>query len=251
MRTSNLNGLIGLILGAAVLAPLPAKAHFILQAPAALSTQPGGFNTPPYGGAQKSSPCGQADAGFMTTGAVTTFTAGQTITLTILETIPHPGNYRVAIAQNMAMLPAAPTVTPMGSDQCAVRAPVEPNPTLPVIADGLFQHTASFGNNPQSAQIKLPDGFTCNNCVMQVLEYMGNHAAPCYYYHCATVNIVSNATPDLATPAPVDMAMAETPPPPAMDTGCSFAPSHAAALSSVSPLLFLGLLGLRRRRRAS
>lgn len=240
-----------LIMAIGAFAPSLAQAHFILQAPNALSTQPGGYNTSPYGGAQKSAPCGQDDVGFATTGAVNNFTAGQTITLTILETVPHPGNYRVAIAQNMAGLPADPTVTAMGGDQCAVRAPVQANPTLPVIADGLFQHSATFGNNPQTTQIKLPDGFTCSNCILQVIEYMGQHGAPCFYHHCATVNITSNATADLATPTPVDMAMAETPPPPAMETGCSYVPAHAAPFASFSPLLVLGLLGLRRRRRAN
>lgn len=248
MRTAKTSLLI-MALGALV--PSLAQAHFILQAPNALSMQPGGYGVNPYGGPQKSAPCGQNDAGFTTTGAVNNFTAGQTITLTILETVPHPGNYRVAIAQNMGMLPADPQVTAMGGDQCAIRAPVETNPTLPVIADGLFQHTASFGNTPQTAQVKLPDGFTCQNCVLQVIEYMGQHGAPCYYHHCATVNITANATADLSTTTPADMAMAETPPPPAMETGCSYVPAHASALTSVSPLLFLGLLGLRRRRRAN
>jgi hypothetical protein len=252
MSTSITSGLIGLILGAALSCPLPAEAHFILQSPAALSTQPGGYNTPPYGGAQKSSPCGQADTGYATTGATTTFNAGQMITISILETIYHPGNYRVAIAPNMNMLPSAPTVTPMGGDDCAVRAPVDTNPQLPILADGLFQHSTNFNGTAQSAQIKLPDGYTCQNCVLQVIEYMKNHGAPCYYYHCATVNIVDNNAPDGGITMPPDMAMIETPPPPppAMETGCAYAPLQHATLLHFSPLALLGLVALRRRRRA-
>jgi len=251
MRTPISSSLIGLLFGAAMLCPGLAQAHFILQSPAALSTQPGDYNVAPYGGAQKSSPCGQADAGYATTGATTTFTAGQMITISVKETIYHPGNYRVAIAQNMAGLPAAPTVTPMGGDDCAVRAPIDTNPQLPLLADGLFQHSTNFNGTPQSAQIKLPDGYTCQNCVLQVLEYMKNHGAPCYYYHCATVNIVNNATDGGITMPPDMSMMTETPPPPpAMETGCSYAPTHPATLLHFSPLALLGLAALRRRRRA-
>jgi hypothetical protein len=58
------------------------------------------------------------------------------MTVTITETIAHPGHYRVAIAQDEAGLPAEPIVT-AGTTQCG-SAPIDPNPSLPVLADGVF-----------------------------------------------------------------------------------------------------------------
>jgi len=45
-------------------------------------------------------PCG--DEGAVKTGALTPFTAGETIDVTISETIFHPGHFRVALATESA-----------------------------------------------------------------------------------------------------------------------------------------------------
>ena len=181
------------------------------------------------GDPQKSAPCGPVGEGGTDTGMVTTVMTGTSFTLKITETVPHPGHYRVAIAQTEADLPPEPAVTP-GTTQCG-SVPIDSNPSLPVLADGVFVHTSSFGA-PQTTQIQLPAGMTCTNCVVQVLEFMSNHAAPCFYHHCAIVNVTTN---------PVDAGVDQ----PGSDGG------SCSSTGTSSPWVALALLALWRRRRVS
>jgi uncharacterized protein (TIGR03382 family) len=165
----------------------PALAHFKLNAPLSSTVQA------TNGDPQKTAPCGGGTA----TTDVTNYLPGQTITIDVDETIDHPGHYRVALAQSEALLPAPPPVT-AGATACG-SAPIDAAPVMPILADGLFVNlTAAQGAD--TAQITLPAGMTCENCVMQVIEFMSDHAAPCFYYHCAKVNI-SNAIPVDGAPA--------------------------------------------------
>jgi hypothetical protein len=101
----------------------------------------------------------------------------------------------VQLAADQASLPADPPVT-AGSTACGSTV-IEPNPTMPLLADGELVHTTAFGS-PQSFQVQLPPGFTCDNCVLQVAEFMSNHGlnnpGGCFYHHCATVSIVAAGT---------------------------------------------------------
>ncbi|MFO0595381.1 MAG: SCE4755 family polysaccharide monooxygenase-like protein [Myxococcaceae bacterium] len=170
------------------LVPQLALAHFILDAPAANFTQ--GI----LGDPQKAPPCGDDGSGSaMASGQVTTFVAGQTVTIKLRETIFHPGHYRVALGVNgPGDLPAEPPVT-AGATACG-SAPIDPNPAFPVLADGLLQHTMSFSGT-QTVEVKLPADVTCTNCTLQVLEFMSSHGlnnpGGCYYHHCATINVVA------------------------------------------------------------
>ena len=148
------------LLAAAVIAAsaAPARAHFSLVSPSCLSVQD------VLGNPQKGLPCGE---NLVATNAVTTYRPGQTITITIKETIYHPGHYRVLLAQSQAQLPADPPVvaadTPCGSTT------ITANPTLPLLADGLLLHSSPFpGDGTQTMTVKLPDNMTCTNCVLQV-----------------------------------------------------------------------------------
>jgi hypothetical protein len=97
---------LALALSAILAAPPLAFAHFVLHAPASWRDQ--NF----LGDPQKLGPCGDEGA-VADTGVVTAFSAGDTITITIDETIFHPGHYRVALAVNdRSELPAEPIVTP-------------------------------------------------------------------------------------------------------------------------------------------
>jgi MYXO-CTERM domain-containing protein len=157
-----------------------AQAHFRLQDPPADNAQNA------QGDPQKDAPCG---GGTTPTGAVSVFQQGSMISITIDETIFHPGHYRVAIAQTPDELPPEPPVTP-GDSECG-SAPIDPAPELPVLADGVLVHDAPF-NGEQTFQVQLPAGFTCDSCTLQILEFMSSHGAPCYYHHCATVTIQSD-----------------------------------------------------------
>ncbi len=170
-------------LGIAVLLGSSAtEAHFRLESPPAAFEQDAG------GDYQKSAPCGPSQAQELPTGIVTTFQAGSTISITIDETIYHPGHYRVALAVNdPSELPDAPPVTPVGNDPCGSTVIQDP-PVFPVLADGLIAHDAPF-SGPQTFEVTLPTDVTCDNCTLQVLQYMSSHGAPCFYYHCATIAI--------------------------------------------------------------
>ena len=179
----------GLVATAASLwAPAPANAHFILTEPAASLKQND------LGNPQKAPPCGD-EGGSPVSGEVTAYQAGQTITITITETIFHPGHYRISLGVNgPGDIPVEPVVTP-GSTDCG-SAPIDPNPVFPVLADGVFEHQKAF-DGPQTIKITLPKDVTCEHCTLQVLEFMSNHGlnnpGGCYYHHCSDISIKSDA----------------------------------------------------------
>jgi MYXO-CTERM domain-containing protein len=182
-------------LGATLGASATARAHFVLTSPAAAYEQSA------LGDPQKAPPCGD-DGSAVATGMVTAFQAGETITITIDETIYHPGHYRIAIAENdPSELPEEPPVTP-GSTPCG-SAPIMEPPVYPVLADGVFLHDAPFGE-PQSIDITLPD-ISCTNCTLQVIQFMTQHGlndpGGCFYHHCATISIEGGAA-DASTTMP-------------------------------------------------
>ncbi len=229
-----------LIIATLAVLSAPAYAHFHLDAPANVTTQD------TLGDPQKTAPCGGAGTA---SNMVTAVQSGSMITISITETIFHPGHYRVSLAQNEAALPPEPTVT-AGATQCG-SVPIEATPTFPVLADGLLVHTAAFSGQ-QTMQVQLPAGMECQNCVLQVLEFMSNHAAPCFYHHCATVNVTANApTPDAGALPGVDAAGGGGGGGggggSSSSGGCST--THSSAMG---PLVFaLGLILMHRRRRTS
>lgn len=172
------------LVGIAAIAPQDAAAHFVLDEPSASLSQ-GVLGDP-----QKMPPCGDG-AGGTSTGAVTAYQTGQTITITVHETIFHAGHYRVALAVNdRSELPAEPIVT-AGSTPCG-SAPIMDPPVFPVLADGALLHTAPL-SGPQSFEVTLPAGVTCDHCTLQVIEFMSNHPlnvpGGCFYHHCADISI--------------------------------------------------------------
>ncbi len=186
-RTTSLGMLCGLAICAAAVTTDDAQAHFRLESPAVMTVQADNGNP------QKDYPCG--DANMTLTGDSTAFTAGDTVTVTINETIYHPGHYRVALAMtDMSELPADPPITPSPDDQCAMTEIMNP-PVFPVIADGMLAHSEPF-NGEQSFEVTLPDDVECENCVLQVVQYMSSHAAPCFYYHCAEISIAPGSSGD-------------------------------------------------------
>ena len=173
-------------------AAAPAYAHFKLLQPAAWAVQAGD------GSPQKTGPCGN-ESSPVPTNAVTEYRTGDTISIQIDERVAHPGHYRVSLAADQASLPKDPTVTPTSDDACG-SLPIVTNPTLPLLADGLLVHTSAF-SSPQTAQVTLPSGMTCDHCVLQVVEYMSSHGAPCFYHHCANIKITTNG-PDAGPQIP-------------------------------------------------
>ncbi len=183
------------VLGAGLLGTTTARAHFILTSPPAVSEQ--NF----LGDPQKAPPCGDnGDA--VATGIVTEYQAGDVVTITIDETIFHPGHYRIALAVNdISELPAEPLVTPNNTDCGTV--PIQDPPVFPVLADGVFVHDQPF-DQPQSIDITLPADLNCNNCTLQVIQFMSDHGlnnpGGCFYHHCASLS-VQGGTPGTSTGA--------------------------------------------------
>jgi hypothetical protein len=162
----------------------PAFAHFVLQAPASFMSEDASGNP------QKLGPCGD-EGGGTTTGTVTAYQPGQTLTVTINEVVFHPGHYRVALSTtSRSELPAEPAVT-AASTPCG-SVPIQSPAVFPVLADGVLQHSAAFAG-PQSFQVTLPTDVTCSKCTLQVIEFMSNHPlnnpGGCFYHHCADISI--------------------------------------------------------------
>ena len=188
MVRGNLRNLISTAgVAAIVLAAVPAGAHFKLVKPDAWMSQNG------LGDPQKVGPCG--NDGFGTpTGKVTAFRPGETIEVTVNETIYHPGHYRVALAINdQSELPAPPPVVPVGNDPCGSTT-IDESPEFPILADNVLPHTSPLGG-PQTFTVTLPSDVTCERCTLQILEYMSSHAQPCFYYHCAEISIQDGPAP--------------------------------------------------------
>jgi hypothetical protein len=217
-----------------------AHAHFVLQSPPAYSTQNG------LGLPEKSAPCGQADPGtpVVPTNMITSYHAGDMVTITIMEAVFHPGHYRVSLAADQASLPKDPAITGDANSPCG-SAVIQDSSIAGVLVDNMLPHTDPF-TTPQSFQVALPAGMTCTNCTLQVVEFMSDHPlnnpGGCFYHHCAQVTVVpvGTALPDAGLLAP-DAAGATTPP---ASGGCSTgAPTGWLAGVAVGMLLVL-----RRRR---
>jgi hypothetical protein len=182
-----------------------ADAHFVLVSPAASLVQ----NR--LGDPQKIAPCGGVSANpargtppnpGIPSNAVTQLTGGSMLHLLIQETVFHPGHYRVALARTAAQLPPDPVVTTRDSDRgpWSVSAAIQDPPAAPVIADGLFAHTER-PMGLHETDIQIPNINCCLNCLLQVIQFMAEHAKNAdgdySYHHCAVVNI----TADPAKPA--------------------------------------------------
>ncbi|MFT5430061.1 MAG: hypothetical protein ACI9OJ_000734 [Myxococcota bacterium] len=164
-----------------------ASAHFVLMDPPSYADQ--NF----LGDPQKQPPCGQGATIIGPTGLTATYKAGSTISITIGEKIYHPGHYRVAIAQDPSLLPEPPPVT-VGTTDCGATI-IDANPVLPVLGDGLLLHDSPFSSD-QVMEVTLPDDFVCENCTLQVIQFMAEHGlnnpGGCFYHHCAVISVVAD-----------------------------------------------------------
>jgi hypothetical protein len=172
--------------------PAVADAHFVLVEPSATLVQD------QRGDPQKLGPCGgtSADAG-TPSNIVGKVQGGQKLHLKLMETVYHPGHYRVALAVNsLDELPADPKAVTRESDTGprSVSAPIQNPPQTPVLADGLFVHTAKSAD-PFETDIQLPN-ITCPKCTLQVVEFMAEHGVnkdgEFYYHHCANLAITAD-----------------------------------------------------------
>jgi hypothetical protein len=167
-------------------------AHFHLIEPASW------LQESQLGDPQKMAPCGgtSADPG-KPTGSVTTVQGGEKLHIKLRETVFHPGFYRVALAVNSRdELPPDPVAKtePTANGPRSVSAAIQYPPAPPVLADGLFPHTAKFDKEVET-DIDIPN-ISCSKCTLQIVEFMAAHGlnkdGDYSYHHCAVLQIHAN-----------------------------------------------------------
>ena len=195
MKKHTLNAALLLALG---FVTLDAQAHFALVSPASWIEQD------EQGDPQKMAPCGGtlADGGTRT-GAVTEVQGGSMMRLAINETVFHPGNYRVAIARKMNLLPGDPEAVMKETDKGprSDHAVIIKNPKPPVLLDNLWENRERR-TGPIETEIKIPN-IDCEGCLMQVIQFMEGHPGQreggFSYHHCAVLNIKADMSLPLDT----------------------------------------------------
>ena len=165
---------VGVVVGA-VLSSNSAvtRAHFKLLEPASWLV------SNDRGDPQKAAPCGgdAKDKG-TPSNIVGKAVGGSKIHIRVLETIYHPGHYRVALAVNSRdELPPDPVTTTRQTEKGprSVWAVVQSPPQKPVLADGLFPHYTT-PSQPQTYEtdIELPN-VNCAKCTLQIVQWMADH----------------------------------------------------------------------------
>ncbi len=163
------------------------------------------------GNPQKPGPCGgtEGDPGVSATNAITKAQGGQKLHIKLLEVVFHPGHYRIALAVNSrAELPMDPVVVTRDTVKGpqSVSAKIDNPPAIPVLADGVWQHT-SKSDAPFETDVQLPN-ISCPACTLQIVEFMAEHGynkeGGYSYHHCAVLNITADPSKpvDSGWPAP-------------------------------------------------
>ena len=183
-----------LMISCALALSVPAflQAHFTLMEPASWLVEN------KLGDPQKLGPCGgtSADAG-TPSNAIGSVQGNSKLHIKLLETVFHPGHYRIALAANSrAELPPDPDVATRDSERgpWSVSAAIDKAPKPPVLADGLFVHTAKPAD-PFETDIQLPN-ISCRKCTLQIVQFMAEHGynkdGGYYYHHCADLQITAD-----------------------------------------------------------
>jgi hypothetical protein len=178
-----------------VAVPTVSYAHFKLLEPASWLVESD------RGDPQKAGPCGGSNTDWgKPSYAVTKAVGGQKLHVKVLETIYHPGHYRVALAVNSPTeLPLDPETATRESEKgpWSVSAAIQNPPRIPVLADGLFVHaTRPTGTvDPFETDVQLPN-INCKKCTLQIVQFMAEHGfnnpGGYSYHHCAELQITAD-----------------------------------------------------------
>jgi hypothetical protein len=185
---------IAFVITVLLTAPAIGLAHFKLLEPASWLV------SNDRGDPQKAAPCGgdAKDKG-TPSNIVGKAVGGQKVRIRVLETIYHPGHYRVALAVNSRdELPQDPVTTTRDTEKGprSVWAVVQSPAQIPVLADGLFPHYTR-PSDPQTfeTEVQLPN-INCKKCTMQIVQWMAEHGynnPGGYTYHqCADLEITAD-----------------------------------------------------------
>jgi MYXO-CTERM domain-containing protein len=187
------NAMMLSVLLAAGLVTMDAAAHSVLTSPEPRWTGMAGSGL-------KERHCGQGP-GELRSNTITNFQAGQTITVTWQETIPHPGYWRISFDADGWDFVDPPTPRATGYSST-------------VLADVIYPSTPAEASqrwgkdNFYSYEITLPD-VTCDNCTLQLIQFMEDKLSDGnpdndIYYSCADLVLV-RATADEGQ-SPEDLA---------------------------------------------
>jgi hypothetical protein len=190
MNTSTRLVLVSAVL--VTIVPTVTQAHFRLMEPASWLIEDD------RGDPQKSGPCGGSNTDYgKPSYIVNQAVGGSALHVKVLETIYHPGHYRVALAVNSpAELPVDPKATTMDTDRGprSISAEIQNPVQVPVLADGLFVHTAKV-EAPFQTDVTLPN-ISCKRCTLQVIQFMEQHGVNnpgmFTYHHCAVLQIAAD-----------------------------------------------------------
>jgi hypothetical protein len=228
-----------------------AHAHFKVLQPASWLKEDS------LGGPQKGSPCGPGNTRpFLgddvqpvpVSDEVTTFHAGETISVQLQETVYHPGYFRIAFAKTRAAdatttdFPNPPLSDPDNClfDKAAVKTGAHDN----VLADGLFMvEEQSAPGRSLMQDVKLPNE-PCEDCTLQIVQVMEAHPAQsCFYFHCADIAILpAEGASGSSLAAAADGGASATPVKAATDDGgCAVANAGARSSSAAAWWAMLGM----------
>lgn len=161
------------------------------------------------GDPQKTGPCGGSNTDWgKESMVINQAKGGSKLHIKLMETVYHPGHFRVALAVNSPNeLPPDPVaVTRQDSVRGAMSVSAEvQNPAVaPLLADGLFDHHTRPASLPTTweTDVDLPN-LNCERCVLQVVQFMEEHAfnnpGGFTYHHCAIMHITADASKPLDT----------------------------------------------------
>jgi len=172
--------------------PTAVNAHFKLLEPASWIVEDA------RGDPQKAGPCGGNNVDWgKPSYVIAKASGGEKLHIKVQETVYHPGHYRVALAVNSRNeLPLDPeaTTTPTDKGPRSVSAKIQDPPQMPVLADGLWVHTAK-GDGLWETDIVLPN-INCKKCTLQIVQFMAEHGVNnpgnFTYHHCSELQITAN-----------------------------------------------------------
>ena len=158
------------------------------------------------GDPQKAGPCGGTNTDWgKPSYIISKAVGGQKLHIKVVETVYHPGHFRVALAVNSPTeLPPDPKVTTTDTDKGprSVSAEIQNPPQIPVLADGLFVHTEKPTDLtvPLETDVLLPN-INCKKCTLQIVQFMAEHGAnnpgAYTYHHCADLQITADPSKPL------------------------------------------------------
>ena len=192
---------VGIVVGA-VLASSSAvtSAHFKLLEPASWLV------ANDRGDPQKAAPCGgdSKDKG-TPSNIVGKAVGGSKVHIRVMETVYHPGHYRVALAVNSrSELPPDPVTTTRDTEKGprSVWAVIQSPPQKPVLVDGLFPHyTRPATPQTYETDVELPN-INCAKCTLQIVQWMAEHGlnvpGEYTYHHCADLQITADPAKPLS-----------------------------------------------------